>query len=157
MFEVTDSLARIHTSTLPHYLLGSSAGRKGVAFDGLRTVARYPYVMALAGISCLYEMVLTILDYEMKVGPSVHLHPYIPVRGGWRLVGSGLVYVREKGGGSEHGRPSVFARALSVGAHVCTYTLNARTHAGDRDAEAGAAPARVGALRGADGPLRAGH
>jgi hypothetical protein len=23
--------------------------------------------MALAGISCLYEMVLTILDYEMKV------------------------------------------------------------------------------------------
>ena len=38
-----------------------------MAFDGLRTVVKYPYVMALAGISCLYEMVLTILDYEMKV------------------------------------------------------------------------------------------
>lgn len=49
---------------------GSSrgAGRRRVAFEGLRTVVRHPYVMALAGISCLYEMVLTILDYEMKVG-----------------------------------------------------------------------------------------
>jgi AAA family ATP:ADP antiporter len=36
--------------------------------EGLRTVFQHPYVMALAGISCLYEIVLTILDYEMKVG-----------------------------------------------------------------------------------------
>lgn len=38
-----------------------------MAFDGLRTMVKYPYVLALTGISCLYEMVLTILDYEMKV------------------------------------------------------------------------------------------
>jgi ATP:ADP antiporter, AAA family len=35
--------------------------------EGLQTVFRHPYVLALAGISCLYEVVLTILDYEMKV------------------------------------------------------------------------------------------
>lgn len=37
-------------------------------------MVKYPYVMALAGISCLYEMVLTILDYEMKVRIPIHTH-----------------------------------------------------------------------------------
>lgn len=36
--------------------------------EGLKVVVQYPYVAALAGISCLYEIVLTILDYQMKVG-----------------------------------------------------------------------------------------
>ena len=40
-------------------------------------MVKYPYVMALAGISCLYEMVLTILDYEMKVRRRSHTHPPI--------------------------------------------------------------------------------
>lgn len=41
--------------------------------EGLRTVFQHPYVMALAGISCLYEIVLTILDYEMKVRICVYI------------------------------------------------------------------------------------
>lgn len=35
--------------------------------DGLHLVIRYDYVLLILGISCLYEVVLTVLDYEMKV------------------------------------------------------------------------------------------
>lgn len=38
------------------------------ALHGLKLVLRYEYVGLLFGISCLYEVVLTILDYQMKVG-----------------------------------------------------------------------------------------
>lgn len=47
------------------------------ALNGLKLVLRHQYVALLFGISCLYEVVLTILDYQMKVrtGDSpVQLH-----------------------------------------------------------------------------------
>ena len=34
---------------------------------GLFLVARYEYMQLVFGVSCLYEVVLTVLDYEMKV------------------------------------------------------------------------------------------
>lgn len=37
------------------------------ALHGLKLVLRYEYMWLLFGISCLYEVVLTILDYQMKV------------------------------------------------------------------------------------------
>ncbi|CAN0527205.1 unnamed protein product, partial [Scytosiphon promiscuus] len=37
------------------------------ALNGLKLVLRHQYVALLFGISCLYEVVLTILDYQMKV------------------------------------------------------------------------------------------
>lgn len=37
------------------------------ALHGLKLVLKYEYVGLLFGISCLYEVVLTILDYQMKV------------------------------------------------------------------------------------------
>ena len=37
------------------------------ALNGLKLVLRHQYVGLLFGISCLYEVVLTILDYQMKV------------------------------------------------------------------------------------------
>jgi len=36
-------------------------------WDGLLLIVRYDYVRLVLGISCLYEVVLTFLDYEMKV------------------------------------------------------------------------------------------
>ncbi len=35
--------------------------------DGLRLMTSHRYLLLLMGVSCLYEVVLTVLDYEMKV------------------------------------------------------------------------------------------
>jgi len=40
---------------------------KSSFLEGVFFVIKYPYVSMILGISCLYEIVLTILDYEMKV------------------------------------------------------------------------------------------
>ena len=36
-------------------------------WDGLMLVIKHDYVILVLGISCLFEVVLTVLDYEMKV------------------------------------------------------------------------------------------
>lgn len=56
------------------------------ALNGLKLVLRHQYVALLFGISCLYEVVLTILDYQMKV---------IITRGASRLV----CFAPDDGGG----------------------------------------------------------
>lgn len=45
------------------------------ALHGLKLVLRYEYVGLLFGISCLYEVVLTILDYQMKV--RINSNPWL--------------------------------------------------------------------------------
>eukprot|EP00601_Ochromonadales_sp_CCMP2298_P027333 CAMPEP_0173295080 /NCGR_PEP_ID=MMETSP1143-20121109/14247_1 /TAXON_ID=483371 /ORGANISM="non described non described, Strain CCMP2298" /LENGTH=254 /DNA_ID=CAMNT_0014234863 /DNA_START=14 /DNA_END=775 /DNA_ORIENTATION=+ len=35
--------------------------------EGLALLFRYPYMIKLLGVSCLYEVVVTILDYQFKV------------------------------------------------------------------------------------------
>jgi ATP/ADP translocase len=35
--------------------------------EGLSLIIKYPYVMKLLGVSCLYEIVVVILDYEFKL------------------------------------------------------------------------------------------
>jgi len=65
----------LHPSLLPSFLFTHSPPPS--LPPSLPPVIQHPYVLALAGISCLYEMVLTILDYEMKVRcPS--LPPSLP-------------------------------------------------------------------------------
>ena len=39
----------------------------GGFYEGLSLIMRYPYVLKLLGVSCLYEIVVTILDYEFKL------------------------------------------------------------------------------------------
>ena len=36
-------------------------------YEGLSLILKHKYVFKLAGVSCLYEIVLTVLDYEFKV------------------------------------------------------------------------------------------
>jgi hypothetical protein len=36
-------------------------------YEGLMLLFRYPYMIKLLGVSCLYEVVMTILDYQFKV------------------------------------------------------------------------------------------
>lgn len=54
-------------SHLPRERLHKNQGTVESALHGLKLVLRYEYVGLLFGISCLYEVVLTILDYQMKV------------------------------------------------------------------------------------------
>lgn len=37
-------------------------------FEGLRLLIRHPYVLGIFGVSALFEIIATILDYQMKVG-----------------------------------------------------------------------------------------
>lgn len=41
-------------------------------YDGLSLIIKYPYVLKLLGVSCLYEIVVVILDYEFKLMGSIH-------------------------------------------------------------------------------------
>eukprot|EP00752_Nemacystus_decipiens_P012038 g10673.t1 len=52
---------------LPRERLTNVQGTVDSALNGLKLVLRHQYVALLFGISCLYEVVLTILDYQMKV------------------------------------------------------------------------------------------
>ena len=45
----------------------------GSFYEGLSLVLTHMYVLKLAGISCLYEVVLTILDFEFKVSTILYL------------------------------------------------------------------------------------
>ncbi|CAM9577678.1 unnamed protein product, partial [Discosporangium mesarthrocarpum] len=59
-----------YVTMFPDHLPGESMHREAGAMDsalhGLKLVLKYEYVGLLFGISCLYEVVLTILDYQMK-------------------------------------------------------------------------------------------
>lgn len=35
--------------------------------EGVKLLYQYPYVLGIFGISCIFEVVITIMDYEMKV------------------------------------------------------------------------------------------
>ncbi|CAM9979378.1 unnamed protein product, partial [Laminaria digitata] len=52
---------------LPREHLTNVQGTVDSALNGLKLVLRHQYVGLLFGISCLYEVVLTILDYQMKL------------------------------------------------------------------------------------------
>ncbi|CAB1114844.1 AAA [Ectocarpus sp. CCAP 1310/34] len=54
-------------NNLPRERLTNIQGTVDSALNGLKLVLRHQYVALLFGISCLYEVVLTILDYQMKV------------------------------------------------------------------------------------------
>lgn len=41
--------------------------RSGGAFEGLSLVLRHRYTLLILGVSCVYEVVVTILDYQFKV------------------------------------------------------------------------------------------
>jgi hypothetical protein len=36
-------------------------------YEGLRLIFKYKYILKLAGVSCLFEIVLTVLDYQFKI------------------------------------------------------------------------------------------
>lgn len=36
-------------------------------YEGLFLIAKYSYVMHIMGVTCLYEIVLTVMDYEFKL------------------------------------------------------------------------------------------
>ncbi|KAG5183444.1 hypothetical protein JKP88DRAFT_195225 [Tribonema minus] len=42
-------------------------GKGGGALEGLKLIFRHRFVVMILGISCLYEIALTVLDYQMKV------------------------------------------------------------------------------------------
>ena len=42
-------------------------------YEGLSLVLTHTYVLKLAGVSCLYEVVVTVLDYEFKVS-NIYLY-----------------------------------------------------------------------------------
>jgi AAA family ATP:ADP antiporter len=62
---------RCFSDHLPHEVPRNvDAPQRGVfasVKDGFCLVTSYPYVATLLGVSCLYEVALTVLDYEMKV------------------------------------------------------------------------------------------
>lgn len=75
-------MARGYVEFFPHHLpppIPRTSGKENGAqkssfqslWDGLLLVLRYDYVIMVLGISCLYEVVLTVLDYEMKVGMRI--------------------------------------------------------------------------------------
>ena len=35
-------------------------------------ILQHPYILKLAGISCLYEVVVTVLDYQFKIAGAKH-------------------------------------------------------------------------------------
>lgn len=41
-------------------------------FEGLYLIARHSYLLKVLGVACLYEIVVTILDYEFKILASQH-------------------------------------------------------------------------------------
>ena len=44
----------------------------GGFYEGLILIIRHRYILKLAGISCLYEIVVTVLDYQFKILGSIH-------------------------------------------------------------------------------------
>jgi ATP/ADP translocase len=60
---------------------GSAAKRvQPGLFEGLRLLLKHPYVLGIFGVSAFFEIIATILDYQMKVGAAaicrpVPLHP----------------------------------------------------------------------------------
>ena len=36
-------------------------------YEGLMLILQHRYILKLAGISCLYEVVVTVLDYQFKI------------------------------------------------------------------------------------------
>ena len=43
----------------------------GSFYEGLSLILTHMYVLKLAGVSCLYEVVVTVIDYEFKVSTIV--------------------------------------------------------------------------------------
>ena len=41
-------------------------------FEGLFLIVKYPYVLHVLGVTCLYEIVLTVMDYRFKLLGSLH-------------------------------------------------------------------------------------
>ena len=56
----------------------AAAGKNTVhsgLFEGLRLLIRHPYVLGIFAVSALFEIIATILDYQMKVlGKAAHSH-----------------------------------------------------------------------------------
>jgi hypothetical protein len=47
-------------------------------YEGLMLIFRYKYILKLAGVSCLFEIVLTVLDYQFKIlGENFSLDVYL--------------------------------------------------------------------------------
>ena len=42
-------------------------------YEGLMLIIQHKYILKLAGISCLYEIVVTVLDYQFKILGSNHI------------------------------------------------------------------------------------
>ena len=40
--------------------------------EGLYLIIKYPYVLHILGVTCLYEIVLTVMDYRFKLLGSLH-------------------------------------------------------------------------------------
>ena len=36
-------------------------------YEGLFLIVKYPYVLHIMGVTCLYEIVLTVMDYQFKL------------------------------------------------------------------------------------------
>lgn len=62
---------RLFGDHVPREREGGNAG----PLEGLRLIVRYRYVLLILGVSCLYEVALTVLDYQMKMLGVAHFSP----------------------------------------------------------------------------------
>jgi hypothetical protein len=62
MYPSAPAPAPVNPSTLQSILAAFSG-----FYEGLFLITKYPYVMHIMGVTCLYEIVLTVMDYEFKL------------------------------------------------------------------------------------------
>lgn len=62
-----EPVSHVHKHKEEPSLVGSCGKVLEGFYEGLSLIARHGYVMKLLGVACLYEIVVTILDYEFKI------------------------------------------------------------------------------------------